>query len=146
MTSSGEDAVRRLAQATNDHDLDAIVASFTADYVNETPVHPARGFQGREQVRRNWAQILGGVPDITARVLDVVTTGATGETVWSEWEMAGTRRDGAPHMMRGVIIFVVADALIRQARFYLEPVDLDSGQVDEFVRSTVSPGSGPVPS
>ena len=143
MTSSAEDVVRRLAQATNDHDLDAIVACFTADYVNETPVHPARGFQGREQVRRNWAQILGGVPDITARVLAVVTTG---ETVWSEWEMAGTRRDGAPHVMRGVIIFVVADALIREARFYLEPVDLESGQVDEFVRSTVSPGSGPVPS
>lgn len=143
MTSSAEDVVRRLAQATNDHDLDAIVACFTADYVNETPVHPARGFQGREQVRRNWAQILGGVPDITARVLAVVTTG---ETVWSEWEMAGTRRDGAPHLMRGVIIFVVADALIRKARFYLEPVDLESGQVDEFVRSTVSPGSGPVPS
>ena len=143
MTSSAEDVVRRLAQATNDHDLDAIVACFTADYVNETPVHPARGFQGREQVRRNWAQILGGVPDITARVLAVV---ATGETVWSEWEMAGTRRDGAPHLMRGVIIFVVADALIRGARFYLEPVDLESGQVDEFVRSTVSPGSGPVPS
>jgi ketosteroid isomerase-like protein len=141
--SNAEDVVRRLARATNDHDLDAIVACFTADYVNETPAHPKRGFQGRDQVRRNWGQILTGVPDISVRVLALA---GGGSTVWSEWEMAGTRPDGGPHLMRGVIIFVVDDALIRQARFYLEPVDLGSGTVDEFVRATMSPGSAPAPS
>ena len=68
---------------------------------------------------------------------------AEGDTVWSEWEMAGTRRDGAAHLMRGVIIFVVTDALIRAARFYLEPVDPESGPVEEFVRATVAAGSAP---
>src|SRR4051812_40894700 len=46
--------VDRLVQATNDHDLDGLVACFAADYENATPAHPARSFRGREQVRRNW--------------------------------------------------------------------------------------------
>jgi ketosteroid isomerase-like protein len=142
MSSSPTELVERLAQATNDHDLDAIVACFATDYVNETPAHPGRGFQGREQVRRNWTQILGGVPDLTARVLALAVDD---ETVWSEWEMAGTRRDGAAHLMRGVNIFVVTGSLIRSARFYLEPVDVDSGEVDQFVRATVGT-DGPDPS
>ncbi len=143
MTSSAKEVVQRLAQATNDHDLDAIVACFATDYVNETPVHPGRGFVGSEQVRSNWSQILSGVPDIHARVLAIH---AEGDTVWSEWEMTGTRRDGAVHLMRGVNIFTVTDSLIRAARFYLEPVGLDSGEVEEFVRDTVGHGSGPEPS
>ena len=143
MTSQSQDSIERLVQATNDHDLEAIVACFAPDYVNETPAHPERGFHGSEQVRRNWSQILGGVPDIRARVLAVVVEG---DTVWSEWEMAGTRRDGAAHLMRGVIIFVVDDSLIRAARFYLEPVEVKVGTVDEFVAATVAAGTAPDPS
>ena len=45
----------RLVAAINDHDLDALEACFTVDYVNHTPAHPARGFVGRDQVARNWA-------------------------------------------------------------------------------------------
>lgn len=140
MASSATDVVQRLERATNDHDLDAIVACFATDYVNETPAHPGRGFVGREQVRANWSQILGGVPDIRVQVL---ARQAEGDTVWSEWEMKGTRRDGVDHLMRGVIIFVATDSLIRSARFYLEPVDVESGAVQEFVRATV--GHGPRP-
>jgi len=136
MTLSPLQVIERLAQASSDHDLDGIVRCFAPDYVNETPAHPLRGFQGREQVRRNWAQILGGVPDLQARLLAVAVDG---ETVWSEWLMAGTRRDGAAHEMRGVNIFHVTDGLIQDARFYLEPVERGSGSVDDAVRRTVTP-------
>jgi ketosteroid isomerase-like protein len=136
MTSSPVELVERLAQATSDHDLERIVACFAPDYTNETPVHPMRGFRGREQVRRNWLQILAGVPDLTARVL---ATATNGDTVWSEWQMTGTRRDGAPHEMRGLNIFRVTDGLVRAARFYLEPVEHETGTVDDAVRRTVSP-------
>jgi ketosteroid isomerase-like protein len=131
--------VRRLAQATSEHDLEAIVDCFAEDYRNETPVHPARGFRGREQVRRNWAQILNGVPDIVASVLAVAVDG---DTVWSEWLMTGTRRDGVTHEMRGVNIFEVVDGRVASARFYLEPVDRVSGTVDDAVRAAVTPASG----
>src|SRR5438309_1084985 len=84
--------VQRLEQATSAHDLERLVDCFAVDYVNVTPVHPARGFTGREQVRVNWGQIFAAVPDLTAELLDCATVGGT---VWSEWEMRGTRRDGA---------------------------------------------------
>lgn len=135
MTSSPLDVVRRLAQATTDHDLDGIVDCFAENYVNETPAHPARGFRGRDQVRRNWAQILHGVPDITATIL---ATAADGDVVWSEWVMTGTRRDGVAHEMRGVIVFETADGRVVAARFYLEPVDRESGTVDDAVRVAVT--------
>lgn len=123
--------IRRLVDATNAHDVDSVVGCFAEGYVNETPVHPARGFTGREQVRRNWTQIFAAVPDITVETLQLV---ADGDAVWSEWEMRGTRADGAPHRMCGVIIFRVSAGQIAAAKFYLEPVDARSGDADAAVR------------
>ena len=89
--------LQRLRQAVDAHDLDAVVACFDRDYRNETPVHPLRGFEGRKQVRANWQRIFAGLPDVTATV---VRTAVDGNTVWSEWELAGTRcgreRQGGP--------------------------------------------------
>jgi ketosteroid isomerase-like protein len=122
--------VQRLQQATNGHDLDALVDCFAADYVNETPVHPARGFTGRQQVRANWRQIFTAVPDVRA---DVLRTATAGDTVWSEWQMSGTRRDGVAHLMRGVIIFRVNAGRADRARFYLEVVQQDDQGIDSAV-------------
>jgi ketosteroid isomerase-like protein len=121
----------RLCEATNAHDLDRIVECFTDDYVNENPVHPARGFRGREQVRRNWTQIFAAVPDLTVRV---IRSDRVGETVWSEWEMRGTRPDGGQHLMRGVMLFGLAGEGAQSMRLYLEPVDSSPTDIDEAVR------------
>lgn len=127
--------VDRLLQATNDHDLEALAACFAEDYQNDTPVHPARGFSGRAQVRRNWEQIFAFVPDLRA---EVTRMAVDGEVIWSEWEMTGTRRDGSAHCMRGIVIFGVDGELARWARFYLEPVDLGAGTVNDAVREQVA--------
>ena len=129
--------VDRLVRATNDHDIDALVACFAEDYENETPAHPARSFRGREQVRRNWEQIFGFVPDVRAEVL---RRAIDGDTVWTEWQMTGTRRDGTAHHMRGVVMFGVGGGVARWARFYLEPVDEGAGAVDDAVREQVVRG------
>lgn len=126
--------VERLRQSVDAHDLDTVVACFTDDYRNETPAHPGRGFEGREQVRTNWQRIFAGVPNISARVL---RTAVAGDTVWSEWEMDGTRPDGVPQMLRGVVIFGVAGSQFDWARFYLEPVDTGDGGVDAAVGKIV---------
>jgi len=110
----------RLERATNARDINTLVACFAPDYRNETPAHPARSFVGRDQVRRNWEQIFAGIPDLTAKVL---RSAVNGNEAWTEWEHRGTRRDGSLHVMRGVVIFGVADGLLAWARFYLEPVD-----------------------
>ncbi|MEY2570523.1 MAG: hypothetical protein QOE63_873 [Acidimicrobiaceae bacterium] len=139
MTADAKDpmtVVERLCAATNAHDLDAVVACFAPDYRNETPLHPDRGFVGAEQVRRNWTQIFGAIPDVSAVI---VRHALDGDVVWSEWEHRGTRPDGSAHLMRGVILFEVVGGLIASARFYLEPVDEQGGTVDDAVRRQVTP-------
>jgi len=130
----------RLAAAASRHDLDALVGCFAPDYRNETPAHPAQGFTGRDQVRRTWEQIFAFIPDITARVL---RSCRDANVVWSEWDMTGTRRDGAAAHMAGVIVFGVRDGLFSWARFYLEPVHAGGAGVNQAVRQHV--GAGPEP-
>jgi ketosteroid isomerase-like protein len=132
----------RLAGAVNGHDLEALADCFSSGYRNETPAHPAQGFTGRDQVRRNWEQIFTFVPGITARVLRRCYDG---EVVWSEWEMAGTRRDGTAHQMAGVILFGVRDGRFSWARFYLEPVQAGGVDVNEALRQHVRAGAEPSP-
>ena len=126
-----EQVVERVRKAVDDHDLDALASCFSADYVNETPAHPQRSFRGAEQVRRNWTQIFAGVPDIRARIL---RTALDGDTVWTEWELAGRRDDADQFLMRGVVIFTIAGETVASARFYLEPVEEGTGNVDDHTR------------
>jgi ketosteroid isomerase-like protein len=138
MTDTGERVLTfadRVSAAANSHDIDRVVDCFTEDYVNESPVHPARGFRGREQVRRNWTQIFATVPDITTKVL---RSHQDGDLVWSEWEMRGTRLDGAEHLMRGVMLFTVEGDRARAVRFYLEPVDQADVNADRAVHQLLT--------
>src|SRR4029078_6209893 len=140
-TRGAAGTLARLEGATNAHDVNAGVACFAADYRNETPAHPERGFTGREQVRRNWEQIFAAIPNIHAKVL---RSAVRGGAVWSEWEHRGTRHDGSTHLMRGVIIFGLGDELLTWARFYLEPVQEGGGNVDAAVcRQGGVPGPPP---
>jgi ketosteroid isomerase-like protein len=125
--------VARLLDAVNRHDLDGLTACFAADYRNETPAHPARGFEGRGQVRRNWEQVFAAVPDLSADASWIANEG----TAWSEWEMRGTRRDGQPHLLRGVVIFQVVGGEAAAARFYLEPVETGGPDIDGTIRRTL---------
>ena len=127
--------VTRLRDAMNEHDLEALVDVFDPDFVSETPAHPQRTFRGADQVRRNWEQIFAGVPDLKAELLDAVVEG---DTVWSEWDWHGTRRNGAPHRMRGVTIQRVKDARAVSVRFYMEPVDDGGPAAGEAVRQILT--------
>lgn len=138
MPSSSPDlvpVVERLARATNAHDIEGIVACFADEYALESPLHPARSFRGKAQVRRNWTQILTAIPDLQARVLRTATNS---NSVWTEWEMAGTRRDGGKHLMRGVFIFGVVDGLLYWGRMFLEPVDESALDMDAALQAQVA--------
>ncbi|MDO2936555.1 nuclear transport factor 2 family protein [Paeniglutamicibacter sulfureus] len=131
----------RLVDAVNAHDLDSLVACFAPGYRNETPAHPARGFTGTGQVRRNWSRMFAGIPDLRAQLL-----GSTidGQRAWTEWEMRGTRVDGARQLLRGVMIFTAGDGLLTGVRLYLEPVDETGGDVDAAIARTAG-AAGPAP-
>lgn len=119
--------VERLVAATNAHDLVALADCFSPAYTNVTPAHPQRSFPGTDQVRRNWGTIFESVPDIVVTLIDHVLDG---ERIWTEWEMRGTRVDGSPFGMAGVIVFRVEGNRFVSARFFLEPVETVSGDQD----------------
>jgi ketosteroid isomerase-like protein len=127
--------VERLHEATNNHDPDGVAACFTPGYRSETPAHPARSFTGRDQVRRNQEKIFTFVPDIT---VDLLRSTVDGDTVWTEWEHRGTRRDGSPHHMCGAITFGMRDGLACWGRFYLEPVETDSADINAAIHRDVA--------
>jgi len=126
--------VEQLIVASNQHDLEGIAACFATDYSLESPIHPARSFRGRQQVRRNWTHLLDAIKDIK---VTIVRSAIDGETVWTEQEMSGTRPDGATHLMRGVFIFGVSDGLISWGRMFFETVDEANVDADAAVRAVV---------
>jgi ketosteroid isomerase-like protein len=135
-----EGPVRRMLAAVNRHDLEAMVSEFAEDYENTTPVHPARSFKGSAQVRKNWAALFAGLPDLSLTIHDVAT-GPEGN-VWMEWSNRGTRPDGSVMRSAGVSILTVRDDRIAAARFYLEPVDHDSGDVNQAISEAVRGAGG----
>ncbi len=129
--------VRRLFAAACRHDIDAMVAEFADDYTNTTPNHPARNFTGSAQVRANWSTLFAGVPDLTLQVRDAAT--APGEKVWVEWATRGTRRDGVNVEQAGVAIFTLRADRLSAIRFYLEPVEHESGDINTAIIAVARP-------
>ena len=137
----GIDVLESLIAATNRRDLDGLVDLFAADVRSDTPAHPARSFVGRDQVRRNWQQILGAIGDLEATI-EASSSGPGrtlgSETVWAEIAFDGRRADGAPWRMRGVTVNEVVDGRIASLRFYLEPVDDAAVDADAAIQRAVA--------
>ena len=127
--------VERLRTAINKHDLDGVVGCFAADVESVQPAHPARSFRGAEQLRRNWTQILGGVPDLRAELLSCAVTG---DRVWTEWHWLGNRVDGARFEMSGVTVQQVRGDTFGSVRFYMEPVEVNGADITTAVREGVT--------
>jgi ketosteroid isomerase-like protein len=129
----------RLRDAMNAHDLAAFLDCFHEDYRSEQPVHPGRGFGGREQVRANWSAIFAGVKDFAAELLGHCEDGSQ---EWSEWRWRGTRPDGSPLDMAGVIVFGVREDRIAWGRLYVEPVQTGEETIDQAVERMAGPRRG----
>jgi hypothetical protein len=113
------ECIRRIQEAINQHDLDALTACFDPHYKSEFPAHLERAFSGHAQMRANWTQIFGNVPDIHAELIRVI---AYDDTVWSEWDWQGTRVDGVRFWQRGVTLQGVQNGQVVWVRMYMEPV------------------------
>lgn len=108
--------MKRLIEAINSHDLDALVATFADDFTSTWPAHPARSFDGPAQVRRNWAFVFAQFPEIH---ISVTGSAVSADEFWGEFHY---HRPGTADM-RGVIIIKVREDEIIQSRFYMEEVD-----------------------
>ena len=130
----------RLRDATNSHDAQRMAALFAEDYRSFSPPHPGRAFVGRAQVLENWSSVFEGVPDFTSELL---AQSSDGDTEWGEWDWRGRHTDGSSFAMRGVIIVVVRDDLVAEAHLYMEPVDVDGGDIGAAVQELYKPPPEP---
>jgi hypothetical protein len=117
--SSPKSVLERMLQATNRHDLDAMVACFAPDFRSEQPLHPERNFTGQEGVRQNWSFFFNTVPDLQIAILNEVEEG---DTVWSELHYHGMQTDGKKFSVKGVTLQGIQADQICWARLYIEPV------------------------
>ena len=124
--------LERLHNAMNEHDLEAMLQCFDADYRSEQPIHPNRGFGGKEQVRKNWSAIFESFPDFEAELLRHTSDGGT---VWSEWHWTATGLN-----MAGVTLLGVEEGRLVWGRLYMEPVEEDSENIDEAVQRMTAGG------
>ena len=134
-TSAGISCMKRVEQAINDHDLDALAECFEPDYQSEFPAHLNRAFRGHPSMRKNWTQIFASVPDIRATLVRAV---ADGETVWTEWDWKGTRVDGEIFHHRGVTIQTVPQDRITRTWLYMEQVQNVGPEPGAVVRDALS--------
>lgn len=130
--------VDRLSDALNSRDAEQMAALFAEDYESAQPLHPSRGFGGRDQVLSNWSAVFAGVPDFTA---ELIAWAVNGPVEWGEWDWRGSHLDGSPFAMRGVSIVEVRDGLIARAHLYMEPVEVGGGDIDDSVRELYKPPS-----
>ncbi len=72
--------IERIRDATNEHDLEALVAVFEPAVTSETPAHPQRTFQGADQVRGTGSRYSRACPTSTPSLSTAVVDG---DTVWS---------------------------------------------------------------
>jgi hypothetical protein len=117
----------RLQAALNQHDLEPFIKCFDPDYQSEQPVHPDRGFAGREQVHKNWSAIFRSTPDFRSELIRVTYEG---DTVWAEWHWFGTRTDRTQLDLRGVTIIGIRNAQIHWMRLYMEAVQDGGAGID----------------
>jgi ketosteroid isomerase-like protein len=121
--------LERMRAALDAHDLDAFVSFFRDDYVGERPRHPGTPMSSRDDVRRNWEEVISDVPDLR---VDVPAAVEDGNTIWSEWRAYGTARSGAELELRGVIIFGIQDGQVAWSRMYMEPVEHEGVPLTEL--------------
>jgi ketosteroid isomerase-like protein len=136
------DVMEQLIAAMNRRDAAAVAEFFAADYRSEQPLHPNRGFGGRDQVLANWTSVFDGVPDFVAELL---ASASVGDVEWTEMRWRGTHRDGSPFLMQGVTVMGVREDKITWARLYLEPVESGGADIEGAVQELYRPAEDPGP-
>src|SRR4051794_21993338 len=137
MTPDPRAVIDRLTAAQNAHDLEAMLACIHDDYRSEQPQHPARAFEGIDQVRANWSALLGSIPDFRAEVLRLAVEG---DTVFSEVRWTGTKADGTPLDERGVVVMGVRGDRVAWGRLYVDEVEQAGADIDTVVRGMAGTG------
>jgi ketosteroid isomerase-like protein len=122
MTDTGTvttEALQRLVEAFNAHDLDAVMSFFVDDPVLEMPRGPqpwGRRLEGQQDVRSGLASRFSGIPDVHYGEDRHFVTGDRG---CSEWLLTGTTTDGDRIEVRGCDLFEFrGDKIVRKDSYW----------------------------
>jgi ketosteroid isomerase-like protein len=117
------DTLKRILEAFNRHDLDAIMAFFADDCVLEMPRGPypwGQRLVGRAQVRQGIASRFAGLPDVHYGQDRHWVSGTMGV---SEWTLTGTASDGSRVEVRGCDHFEFRDGKVVRKDSYWKIVE-----------------------
>jgi ketosteroid isomerase-like protein len=115
--------LKRLLDAFNAHDLDAVMGFFAEDCVLETPRGPnswGRRFDGADAVREGLAGRFAGIPDVHYGDDRHWVSGNRG---CSEWLLTGTTIDGERIEVRGCDLFEFRDGKVVRKDSYWKIVE-----------------------
>jgi ketosteroid isomerase-like protein len=135
--ASPKAVVERWIQTINRHDLEGVVACFAPDYRDEAPARRGESVHGQDHVRANFAALFRDIPDLRADLRGAVVSG---ESVWMEWRLYGSRTNGTPFEFAGVNIFGVQDDRLIWGRIYTELVR-DAGGIDSQIERMTKGGN-----
>jgi ketosteroid isomerase-like protein len=113
-------ALKRILEAFNRHDLDAIMAHFAEGCVFESHRGPdpwGSRFVGKSEVRRGLAARFEGIPDVHYRDDHHFASGNRGA---SEWTLRGTTTEGQRIEVRGCDLWTFGEegAVVRKDSFW----------------------------
>jgi steroid delta-isomerase-like uncharacterized protein len=115
--------LQAIADAFNQHDLDAIMDLFADDAVFESPRGPdpwGRRFEGKAAVREGLAARFAGIPDVHYGDDDHFVAGDRGA---SEWTLTGTTTDGLRLEVRGCDLWTFRDGLVTKKDSYWKIIE-----------------------
>lgn len=112
------DVVRRFNEATNRHDVAAMMALMSDDVVFENTTPPdGRRFEGQRDVREAWEELFAGSPGARFETEDLVAHADRCVVRW-RYLFDGEHPDGGH--VRGVDLFRVRDGKVTEKLSYVK--------------------------
>jgi ketosteroid isomerase-like protein len=133
MTKENVEVVRRMVEAFNRDDSDAVVAAFAQDCeLHEPPEMPdrlPRGFRGHDGIRE-WVGKLRGIADVRFEPRDF---SVTGDVIVSEWAAHGRgQSSGVPIQWSTFTVLRMREGKIARAKAFLTMAEaLEAAGLDE---------------
>ena len=118
-TESTLAAIQRFTDATNQHDVDAMMVAMTEDCVFENTYPPPDGerHEGHAAVRTFWERFFSSSPHA---VFEAEETFACGDRCVVRWLYRWVEADGKAGHIRGVDVFRVRDGKVSEKLSYVK--------------------------
>ena len=117
ITAETTATVRRIMEAINRHDVDAVMAAMTDDCVWESafPLPDGTRYEGQAAVRARMEEVFSAYPDLRCETEEMF---AVGDRCVFRWVGHRTDKDGKPEHSRGVDIVRVRNGKVAEELVY----------------------------